>query len=221
MAAGAAEAIAEVDRLVGKAEYIAAFDLASRHLAAFPDNETLKHRGVLALARAGATDRAMQRFREWRLDRSEDTDALSLEGRLLKDQALKLEGAARRAGLLAAADSYRHVFEKKPSLLSRDKLGEPDLPRREEERRREDRQACPCRSRGRECRRLLVACDPRGGEHPGRRPRRRTPRPEGGAGGRQRRRPPPPRAASFAFSSLRKGASRPRSSASLRRSRRA
>ena len=72
MEQSAAEAIAEVDRLVGKAEYIAAFDLASRHLATFPDSEKLRHQAVLALARAGATDRAMFHFRDWQLDRSDE-----------------------------------------------------------------------------------------------------------------------------------------------------
>ncbi len=112
---GLAEAIAEVERLVKKAEWIPAFDLASRHLETFPDSERLKHRAILALAWVGATDRAMQRFHEWKLDRSEDTDVLALEARLLKDAALKLKGAPRRAGLLQAAAVYKRIFDKKPA----------------------------------------------------------------------------------------------------------
>ena len=114
MQEGEAEAIAEVEHLVRKAEVIAAFDLASRHLASFPDSGRLKHRAVLALARAGATDRAMQHYRDWNLDRSNDTDVLALEGRLLKDAALKLKGAPRRAALLKAAAAYKGVFDRKP-----------------------------------------------------------------------------------------------------------
>jgi len=115
MEADAERAIAEVDQLVGKGEWIAAFDLASRYLATFPENELLKHRAVLALARAGATDRAMQHFRDWKLDRSENTDVQALEGRLLKDHALKQDGAPRRAGLLAAAAAYKRIFDRKPA----------------------------------------------------------------------------------------------------------
>ncbi len=112
---GVSEAIAEVEALVRKAEWISAFDLASRHLEHFPDSETLKHRAVLALARAGATERAMQRFHDWKLDLSADTDVLALEGRLLKDQALKLQGAPRRAALLRAAAAYKHVYDRDKS----------------------------------------------------------------------------------------------------------
>ncbi len=108
------EAIAEVERMVKKAELISAFDLASRHVETFPDSERLKQLAVLALARAGATDRAMHRFHDWKLDRSSDTDVLALEGRLLKDAALKLEGAPRRSALLQAAAVYKGVFDKKP-----------------------------------------------------------------------------------------------------------
>ena len=42
---------------------------------------------------------------------------LAFEARLLKDQALKIEGAPRRAGLLASAAAYRQVYEKKAGLL--------------------------------------------------------------------------------------------------------
>ena len=115
MQEGLSEAIAEVERLVKKAEWIPAFDLAGRYLETFPDSERLKHRAILALAWVGATERAMQRYREWKLDKSEDTDVLALEARLRKDAALKLKGAPRRAGLLQAAAVYKRIFEKKPA----------------------------------------------------------------------------------------------------------
>lgn len=63
---------------------------------------------IRALARAGATELAWQLFQEAGLDRVEDDDAvLTLRGRLLKDRALNLSGAARRKAALAAADAYR------------------------------------------------------------------------------------------------------------------
>lgn len=96
-------------------DLLRAFDRACAHVERFPDSEKLKHSGVLALVRAGATDAAARYLREWELDRSTNSDVLALEGRIAKDQALKLAGKARRAGLLAAADAYRRVYEKEPS----------------------------------------------------------------------------------------------------------
>ncbi len=114
MQEGLSEAIAEVQQALKKGEWIAAVDLASQHLKTFPDDERLRHRAVLGLARAGATERAMRLFHDWNLGRSDDTDVLALEGRLLKDLALKLSGAPRRAALLDAAAVYKRVFDRRP-----------------------------------------------------------------------------------------------------------
>src|SRR6516164_4511052 len=48
-----------------RGELLAAFDLAERGLSEHPDDTALKHRAVLALARAGATEEAARRFAEY------------------------------------------------------------------------------------------------------------------------------------------------------------
>lgn len=107
-------AIAEVERLLERGDLLLAFDRAGGHLRRYRDSEVLKHRGVLALARAGATDRAARLFREWGLDRSAEGHVLALEARIAKDRALKLSGEARRAALGEAAAIYRRIYEAKP-----------------------------------------------------------------------------------------------------------
>jgi hypothetical protein len=107
------KAIAEVERLLEQGDLLLAFDRASEHLRRHPDAEILKHRGVLALARAGATERAARLFREWGLDRSSEGHVLALEARLAKDRALKLGGEERRQALREAAAIYRRIFEAK------------------------------------------------------------------------------------------------------------
>jgi len=108
------KAVAEVERLLEQGDLLLAFDRASEELSRHPDSEILKHRGVLALARAGATERAAQLFREWGLDRSSEGHVRALEARLAKDQALKLSGEDRRQALFEAASVYRRIYEAKP-----------------------------------------------------------------------------------------------------------
>ncbi len=62
---------------------------------------------IAALARSGACDRAWLLFeREGYAARRDDPAALALKGRLLKDRAMRAEGAARRALLVEAAAAY-------------------------------------------------------------------------------------------------------------------
>jgi class 3 adenylate cyclase len=114
MRRGLPKALAEVERSLDRGDLLLAFDQACEHLRRFPAEEALKHVGVLALVRAGATERAAQLFRDWGLDRSTDGHVLALEARIAKDRALKLTGPARRDALLAAAAIYRRLYERKP-----------------------------------------------------------------------------------------------------------
>lgn len=95
-------------------EFFKAFDLAAQGLVAFGDDVGLKHRAVLCLARAGATDLAQQKYREFGLakaaDGSEDVDALS--ARLLKDEALAASGETRRRKAAEAAERYAAIHER-------------------------------------------------------------------------------------------------------------
>jgi hypothetical protein len=67
---------------------------------------------IVALARAGALDRAWQLFRAGNYDdQGEDLAALRVRGRLLKDRAQRAEGAERRQLYEESAAAYRHSAE--------------------------------------------------------------------------------------------------------------
>lgn len=114
MAKSLSKAIEEVKRLREDGDLLLAYDRAREYVDFYPDSEELKHAGLLALVRAGATDRAAQVFVEWELNRSTNTDYLALEPRIAKDRALRLSGDARRRGLVEAAALYRRIYEMKP-----------------------------------------------------------------------------------------------------------
>jgi hypothetical protein len=93
-----------------RGELLAAFDLAERGLAEHPDDLALKHRAVLALARAGATEEAARRFAEYGLGGVEDEDVGALRARIAKDSALSEQGPARTRRAARAASLYGDVF---------------------------------------------------------------------------------------------------------------
>ena len=95
-----------------RGEPLAAFDVADRGLAEYPDDLTLKHRAVLALARSGATEEAARRFADYGLAGSEDEDIGALRARIAKDHALLEEGGERRRRAGQAAELYARVFQR-------------------------------------------------------------------------------------------------------------
>jgi len=108
------DAIADVDRSLEAGDLLLAFDRACEHLKEFPAAETLKHKGLLALANAGAIERAGRLFREWGLGSSRQTHVLALEARIAKERALKLAGGERQEALLGSAALYRRLYEMSP-----------------------------------------------------------------------------------------------------------
>jgi hypothetical protein len=106
----ATEWLDAVRREERRGELLTAFDLAERGLAEHPDDLWLKHRAVLALARAGATEEAARRFEEYGLRGVEEEDVASLQARISKDLALAAEGEERRSEAAEAADLYAAVF---------------------------------------------------------------------------------------------------------------
>src|SRR4051795_12712551 len=104
------EAVLEAER---RGELLMAFDLAERGLAERPDDIWLKHRAVLALARAGSTSEAARRFAEYGLTGVEDEDVAALEARIAKDVALaEPPGKSRMAGAARSAGLYEAIFER-------------------------------------------------------------------------------------------------------------
>jgi hypothetical protein len=106
----AAEWLEAVRREERRGELITAFDVAEKGLAEHPDDIWLKHRAVLVLARAGATEEAARRFEAYDLGGIQDEDVASLNARISKDLALAAEGAERRRQAAEAADLYGAVF---------------------------------------------------------------------------------------------------------------
>jgi adenylate cyclase len=112
-------AIDEVRALLGRAEYLAAFDHAERGLAEEPHNPRLQHLAMLALARAGASDAATRRLRDsglldWvdDLPASLAEDLLALDARLVKDVAFAADGLERARLVQRAATKYEDVFNR-------------------------------------------------------------------------------------------------------------
>ncbi len=104
-----AEAVGDAER---RGELLTAFDLAERALDEHPDDLWLKHRAVLALARAGSTDEAARRFREYGLEAVEDEDVAALRARIVKDIALAADGAERSEAAARSAALYAAIHER-------------------------------------------------------------------------------------------------------------
>jgi hypothetical protein len=103
------EAVKSAER---RGELLTAVDLAEQGLGEHPDDLWLKHRAVLALARAGATDEAAQRFERHGLAASSEEDVAALDARIAKDVALALAGPERRREAVRARDLYEGIYER-------------------------------------------------------------------------------------------------------------
>ena len=106
----AATWLAAVGREERRGELLSAFDIAERGLEQHPDDVALKHRAVLALARAGATEEAGRRFDRYGLKGSSDEEVAALQARIAKDIALACEGGERRRLACSAAELYGAIF---------------------------------------------------------------------------------------------------------------
>ncbi|HQU04490.1 MAG TPA: hypothetical protein PLT25_07210, partial [Acidocella sp.] len=100
--------------------HLEAFDLARRALKDWPDSMPCEHQAILALARAGALEGAMQRYNKLlavgKLDNIPDTnlaaDFAGLSGRLFKDLAARHPEPAASQYRLASAKAYEAGFER-------------------------------------------------------------------------------------------------------------
>jgi hypothetical protein len=106
----ASEWLAAARNAERRGELLTAFDLAERGLAQHPEDVWLKHRAVLALARAGATEEARRRFDEYGLAEIETEDIAALRARIVKDTALAADGDERRRNAARSAALYGEIF---------------------------------------------------------------------------------------------------------------
>lgn len=93
-----------------RGELLTAFDLAQCGLDEHPDDVRLKHRAVLALARAGATEEAARHFELYGLDAVDDEDVAALRARIAKDVALGSDEPTRTREAARAAELYHEIF---------------------------------------------------------------------------------------------------------------
>jgi hypothetical protein len=93
-----------------RGELLTAFDLAERALVEHPHDRALQHRAVLALARAGSTDLAAERFEQYSLGSDASEDVRALEARIAKDRALAAEGEERRRLARNSSALYQAIF---------------------------------------------------------------------------------------------------------------
>jgi class 3 adenylate cyclase len=105
-ATGWLEAVKAAER---RGELLTAVDLAEQGLAEHPEDLWLKHRAVLALARAGATREAAQRFERYGLRATDEEDIAALAGRIAKDLALEAAAMGRSAEAVGARDLYQAI----------------------------------------------------------------------------------------------------------------
>ena len=113
-----------------RGELLTAVDLAEQGLAEHPDDLWLKHRAVLALARAGATGEAARRFERYGLAATDEEDIAALGARIAKDLALEAAAAGRRAEAVRARDLYRTIHARTGWLLPGDQRGDAEPRRR-------------------------------------------------------------------------------------------
>lgn len=89
-----------------------AYDLAMTALAEDESSPELQHLAVLALARMGDAEQAMELFHRYALDRSTDPHHRAIAARILKDAALATEqGNGRNDALLEASEAYKLLFQ--------------------------------------------------------------------------------------------------------------
>ena len=106
----ATEWLEAVRREERRGEFLAESDLANRGLELYPDDLWLKHRAVLALARAGSTNEAARRFAELGLEAVDNEEIAALGARIEKDIALSSEGETQRRHAERAAESYGAIY---------------------------------------------------------------------------------------------------------------
>ena len=64
-------------------DYLSAFDIVTRGIDQFPDDQNLKYLAVRARAGAGSPERANSLYGDYGLERSEDVDIASLQARIV------------------------------------------------------------------------------------------------------------------------------------------
>ena len=89
---------------------LALYDLTQSLTASGRTAPRIRYLQVLALAQMGDTERAAHLYEEYALGALVDEDALALRGRIFKDRARTLSGAARALEFNRACQAYRRAY---------------------------------------------------------------------------------------------------------------
>jgi len=104
------EAAAIAKDALARGDLIAAYDATVSAIEAGDDSHAVRHQQVLALARMGDTERAMELFEAHGLDRSDDPHERAVGARLLKDRALAAPPGERQFALERAFEAYHAIY---------------------------------------------------------------------------------------------------------------
>ncbi len=115
------DALGDLRTLVGRGEYLTAYDRATAALDTFPDDLEVNYLAVLALVRSGAHATALAqldaRFTDASLRRTDvpaklREDIAALRARIAKDRALATPADQRASAAATAAAAYEEVFDR-------------------------------------------------------------------------------------------------------------
>lgn len=95
---------------LGRGDLIAAYDATVSAIEAGDPSGGIRHQQVLALARMGDTERAMELFEGYGLDASKNAHERAVGARLLKDRALASPPDERPGALDRAFEAYHAIY---------------------------------------------------------------------------------------------------------------
>lgn len=104
------EAAAIAKEAMARGDLIAALDVTSAAIADGDESGAVRHQQVLALARMGDTERAMELFESYGLAASRDVHQRAVGARLLKDRALAAPPHERPQALARAFEAYHAIY---------------------------------------------------------------------------------------------------------------
>jgi len=104
------EAAAIAKEALARGDLIAAYDATVSAIAEGDESGAVRHQQVLALARLGDTERAMELFERYGLDSSGDPHERAVGARLLKDRALAAPVGERQFALERAFEAYHSIY---------------------------------------------------------------------------------------------------------------
>lgn len=106
-----AEAAQLTRSAIDNGNLLLAYDIAVSAMEAGDESVELRHLMVLALARMGDGEQAMELYKGYGLDTSPNPHHRAISARILKDSALETDdAAARREALLAASRAYKRIY---------------------------------------------------------------------------------------------------------------